>query len=481
MAPTGGTVGDIPVRVGDLVTSQTLLTTLDDNSALEVYVDVPLERAATLEAGDAASRSSTSRARSLRRARSTSSRRAPIPQTQTVLVKANVDNRAGRLRAAQFVRARVVWRQHDGPVVPVLAVQRRAGQAFVWVAERATDGALTAALRVVQIGPIEGQSYPVTGGLQAGDRIVASGVQKLRPGAPRRAASQAAPSGEELSGSSCSSTSSSAARSSRRSARSSSCSSGAVSIPTLPIAQYPELAPPQVRCTASTPAPAPQVVESAVTTPLEQQINGAEGMSYMTSTSGNDGSSNITATFDVDRDMDLAAVDVQNRVNTALGRLPDEVKKTGVTVTKTSTAIVLVVGFYSDDEPLSNVSSATTSTSTCATRSSASRASPTCTIFGERKYAMRIWLDPVRLAARGLTASDVVAALREQNVSIAAGAGRPAAGAGRADLPDQRARRRAAGRAARVRAPRPQAQRRRRDSSGCATSAAPSWAPRTTR
>jgi len=181
LAPVEGTVGDIPVRVGDLVTSQTLLTTLDDNSALEAYVDVPLERAADLKlgtlveivdvAGDVLAPSEVSFV----------SPRAD-PATQMVLVKARVDNPDGRLRAAQFVRARMVWRRYDGPVVPVLSVERRAGQAFVWIVG-GPDGALTAAQRAIQIGPIQGQSYPVTHGLQAGDRIVASGVQKLRPGA----------------------------------------------------------------------------------------------------------------------------------------------------------------------------------------------------------------------------------------------------------------------------------------------------------
>ena len=181
VAPVSGTVGDIPVRVGDLVTTQTLLTTLDDNSTLEAYIDVPTERAATLKLGtrveivDAASDVIAPSEVSFVSPRAD-------PATQMVLVKANVDNRAGRLRAAQFVRVRIVWRQYEGPAVPVLAVQRRAGQAFVWVVIE-KDGARTAEQRAVTIGAIQGQSYPITGGLKAGDRIVASGVQKLRPGA----------------------------------------------------------------------------------------------------------------------------------------------------------------------------------------------------------------------------------------------------------------------------------------------------------
>src|SRR3954469_17271656 len=203
---------------------------------------------------------------------------------------------------------------------------------------------------------------------------------------------------------------------------------GAVSIPTLPIAQYPELAAPQVQVQSVYVGASAQAVESAVTMPLEQQINGAEGMRYMTSTSGSDGTSSITATFDVGRDKDLAAVDVQNRVNTALPRLPAEVKNTGVTVTKTTPAIVLAIGFYSDNGSLSNVFISNYLDLYVRDEIKRIRGTADVRIFGERKYAMRLWLDPVRLAARGLTASDVAAALREQNAIIAAGqVGRPPA------------------------------------------------------
>jgi HAE1 family hydrophobic/amphiphilic exporter-1 len=196
---------------------------------------------------------------------------------------------------------------------------------------------------------------------------------------------------------------------------------GAVSIPTLPIAQYPELAAPQVQVQSLYVGANAQVVESAVTTPLEQQINGAEGMRYMQSTSGSDGTSLITATFDVGRDKDLAAVDVQNRVNTALPRLPAEVKNTGVTITKTTPAIVIAAGFYSEDGSLSNVFISNYIDLYVRDELRRIRGVADVRVFGERKYAMRLWLDPVRLASRGLTASEVVAALRDQNAIIAAG------------------------------------------------------------
>jgi HAE1 family hydrophobic/amphiphilic exporter-1 len=196
---------------------------------------------------------------------------------------------------------------------------------------------------------------------------------------------------------------------------------GAVSIPTLPIAQFPALAPPQVTVFSNYIGASAQVVESAVTIPLEQQINGAEGLKYLTSSSGNDGTSQIIATFDLSRDPDLAAVDIQNRVNIAMGRLPSEVKQTGVTVLKSATNFVFGAAVYAEDGRydtafMSNYLDVNV-------RDSLKRVKGVADvfIFGERRYAMRLWLDPVRVAARGLTASDVVAALREQNVQVAAG------------------------------------------------------------
>ena len=182
-APVAGTIGDIPVRVGDFVTPQTLLTTLDDNDNLEAYVDVPIERAPSVKMGtdvdivDAAGKL-------LAPSRVTFISPRADPATQMVLIKSSIDNHTGRLRTAQFVRARVIWKRGEGPAVPVLAVQSRAGQPFVWVVTKGPDGNLHAQPRVVQVAPIQDQSYPVVKGLAPGERIVVSGVQKLRPGAP---------------------------------------------------------------------------------------------------------------------------------------------------------------------------------------------------------------------------------------------------------------------------------------------------------
>jgi hydrophobic/amphiphilic exporter-1 (mainly G- bacteria), HAE1 family len=203
---------------------------------------------------------------------------------------------------------------------------------------------------------------------------------------------------------------------------------GAVCIPTLPVSLYPNLAPPQVTVTCNYVGANAAVVESAVTIPLEQQINGVEGMHYITSTSSNDGTSNINVVFRTGYDLNIAAVDVQNRVATATGRLPQEIKNTGITITKANPNFVFAAGFYSPDGSLSDQY---ISNYLDVYVKDALKRIPgvgDVIIFGERKYAMRIWLDPYKLAQRGLTAADVVSALQEQNVEIPAGQlGRPPA------------------------------------------------------
>jgi hydrophobic/amphiphilic exporter-1 (mainly G- bacteria), HAE1 family len=196
---------------------------------------------------------------------------------------------------------------------------------------------------------------------------------------------------------------------------------GASVIPTLPISQYPDLAPPQVGVTSAYIGASAQTVESAVTIPLEQQINGAEGMKYMTSTSGNDGTSSIVVTFDLSRNPDLATVDIQNRVNTAQGRLPSAVKAIGITTAKTSQNFVFGAAVTADNNRYSTLF--LSNYLDVYVRDSLKRIPGVADviIFGERKYSMRLWLDPVRMAGRALTATDAVNALAEQNVEVAAG------------------------------------------------------------
>src|SRR4026209_13364 len=196
---------------------------------------------------------------------------------------------------------------------------------------------------------------------------------------------------------------------------------GLIAIPTMPVAQYPSLAPPVITVGAFYTGANAQEVETAVTTPLEQAINGVEGMLYMTSSSTNSGVSTINITFDVTRDQDVAQVDVQNRVNQTLGRMPTEVRTTGIIVQKQSTGFVMAVGVYAENDQydslfLSNYIDVYVK--------DALKRVPGVSevlIFGERKYSMWLWLDPDRLAGRKLTAGDVVNALREQNVQVAAG------------------------------------------------------------
>jgi len=196
---------------------------------------------------------------------------------------------------------------------------------------------------------------------------------------------------------------------------------GAIAIPSLPIAQFPQLAPPQVVVSSGYIGANAQAVESAVTIPLEQAINGSPGMKYITSTSGNDGSSQITVTFDVTRDVDLASVDVQNRVNQALGRMPNAVKNTGIIITKQASGFVLGAGVYSEDGKYDSLFLSNYLDIYVKDALKRVKGVGDAFIFGERKYAMRLWLDPSRMAQRGLTATTILSALQEQNIQVTAG------------------------------------------------------------
>jgi len=196
---------------------------------------------------------------------------------------------------------------------------------------------------------------------------------------------------------------------------------GAICIPTLPVAQFPQLAPPQITVLSNYTGASAQAVETAVTTPLEQAINGVEGMRYLQSTSGNDGTSQIVATFNLSRNLDVAAVDIQNRVASAQGRLPNEVKTTGVSIAKNSSAFVLAAGMYAEHGEYDSLFISNYADVYLKDALKRVAGVGDVIIFGERKYSMRLWLDPERLAARKLTAEDVVSALQEQNVQVPAG------------------------------------------------------------
>jgi hydrophobic/amphiphilic exporter-1 (mainly G- bacteria), HAE1 family len=202
---------------------------------------------------------------------------------------------------------------------------------------------------------------------------------------------------------------------------------GIAFIPTLPVAQYPEIAPPQVSVTSNYVGANASVVESTVTNVLEQELNGIQGLRYIKSTSANDGTSSINLTFELGRNQDLAAVDVQNRVSTVLSRLPGPVTQTGVQVTKANNNFLLAFGVYSDrDENKKQDIYDETYLSNYADLYIADalkriKGVGGVEIFGERKYAMRLWLDPNRLASRNLTPQDAIAALQQQNLQVGAG------------------------------------------------------------
>ncbi|MEM6592131.1 MAG: efflux RND transporter permease subunit, partial [Cyanobacteria bacterium P01_C01_bin.73] len=201
---------------------------------------------------------------------------------------------------------------------------------------------------------------------------------------------------------------------------------GVISIPTLPIAQYPEITPTQISVQSNYVGADAVTVEKGVTTLLERAINGVEGMRYMTSNSSNTGVSNIVVTFDSTRDKDIAAVDVQNRISTAEPQLPEAVRQTGVTVSKESSNILLAMSLFTENDEYDDVFLSNYADLYIADALRRVNGVGNVIIFGERTYAVRLWLDPQRLARRNLTANDVVGALQEQNIQVGAGQiGRP--------------------------------------------------------
>ncbi len=196
---------------------------------------------------------------------------------------------------------------------------------------------------------------------------------------------------------------------------------GAVSVTRLPIAQYPDIAPPVVNVTGQYPGASAEVVAATVATPLEQQINGVERMLFISSNSTNDGRFSISVTFDIGTNLDIAQVQVQNRVAIAQPRLPADVRNIGVTVAKASPDLMMVVHLLSPDNSRDTLFISNYANVNLVDTLSRIQGIGSITVFGGRDYSMRVWLDPDRLQSLAMTAGDVVTALQGQNVQVAAG------------------------------------------------------------
>eukprot|EP00752_Nemacystus_decipiens_P015951 g14256.t1 len=349
-------------------------------------------------------------------------------KTGTIVVRGKLDNEDGSLVPGLFVRVRAPFEQIEAAVLVreeaigtdlsgkyvLLVVEDEKGQPVVkkqpvTLSMRADDG-----LRVVE-------------GLPADATYIVKSIQKVRPGMVVNAqqeepASRAKPEAVDPGAEPAEGNAKPAEKPAEAApAKPEAATDGDASLPMLPVEQYPEIAPPNVQISASYPGADPATIVDTVTAPIEQEVNGVEGMIYMKSTTDQTGAVSINVTFELGTDPDLAVVYTQNRVSAAEPRLPEEVRSRGVSVTKRSPSLLMVATLISPDDSFDFLSLSNYTTLYLKDELARIEGVSEVFIFGGQDYAMRIWLDPEELASRSLTTVDVLSALREQNVQVAAG------------------------------------------------------------
>src|SRR5580704_9992065 len=196
---------------------------------------------------------------------------------------------------------------------------------------------------------------------------------------------------------------------------------GTIALFSLPIAQYPQITPPSVSVSISYPGASADVVAQTVAAPIEQAVNGVQGMLYMSSNSGSDGSYSLSVTFEVGTDLNTALVMVQNRVTLALPLLPSSVQNQGITIRKKTPDMLMIISLYTTEKNYTNIDLSNFALINLKDELLRVEGVSDVSIMGEKDFCIRVWLDPGKLAARNLTASDVANAIRSQNIQAAAG------------------------------------------------------------
>ncbi len=334
----------------------------------------------------------------------------------TIRVRAVFDNADGLLVPGLYARIRLgSGAPHEALLVDEKAIGTDQDKRFVLV----LDASSRAAYREVRLGALQEGLRVVEDGLKPGERIVVNGLQRIRPGEAITPAGRADDeSGERIM------------NISRffidRPIFAGVLSilillAGALAMFQLPISEYPEVVPPSVLVRAQYPGANPKVIAETVAAPLEESINGVENMLYMQSQANSDGNLTVTVNFKLGVDPDKAQQLVQNRVSQALPRLPADVQRLGVTTIKSSPTLTMVVHLISPDDRYDMTYLRNYALLNIKDRLARIQGVGEVGLFGSGNYAMRVWLDPQKVAQRGLTASDVVNAIREQNVQVAAG------------------------------------------------------------